>query len=421
MKIMEPLVRAPNRLWKLSPRRRSPNRNLVHFWIDVFGIPIHDPGNSLRAMAIARMGTIYWGADVVLALDNRVLDISRSTTSEDEICARILQSAWAGRYWTYQEGCLAKRLLMPLRDGVFVAQDTQAIASTNSSTTVQAQNDLIHNSISDEIRVNPLGSFGSTFLGAAEYIFNPETRRLFHVWHNCIGRSTTKADDVPLIMATLLGFAIKDILAIPPKDRVKAMLYTQGKIPLKILFNNVQRAKQGVSSVSLVDCWMPDPISCAPIDFCGQNDFALVVPGQGLKIDPFQQTDTYRLRIENISSFDRLHITDERFPDADLWVQLHGKSVVLPRLNQPFHLIVTRNGYYRSQGALVSLHGFDGCLLRVLFMCAVTVGPWKHVQFNPDFLDCSVTYATRLEEQHGIIIEEGEHPWSDLRFTLNNW
>ena len=137
---------------------------------------------------------------------------------------------------------MAETLLIQLGDGVFDAQNARTVSISNLSFESKVLNKTIYDNLSSEARVNPIGTFGSTFIDTTAWTPNPKTRRLLQVWNNCFSRSTAKADDVPVIFATLLGFSTKEILAIPPEDRMKAMLCAQEEIPLKILFNQTNKS-----------------------------------------------------------------------------------------------------------------------------------------------------------------------------------
>ncbi|KAK9416732.1 putative Het domain protein [Seiridium unicorne] len=120
-----------NRLWKWG-LYDSPSDLERLFWLDTLCIPLGSEHSDLRTKAINAMDLIYAGADRVLVLDAELqtADVgqSRLRIAVDglvgkfsqlhvidgpspgnllEVAARLFASAWVGRAWTLQEGCLA--------------------------------------------------------------------------------------------------------------------------------------------------------------------------------------------------------------------------------------------------------------------------------------------------------------------------
>ncbi|KAK9776439.1 putative Het domain protein [Seiridium cardinale] len=120
-----------NRLWKWG-LYDSPSDLDRLFWLDTLCIPLGSEHSDLRTKAINSMDLIYAGADRVLVLDAELqtADVgqSRLRIAVDglvvkfsqphvidgpspgnllEVAARLFASAWVGRAWTLQEGCLA--------------------------------------------------------------------------------------------------------------------------------------------------------------------------------------------------------------------------------------------------------------------------------------------------------------------------
>lgn len=93
-----------------------PNRTShVPFWMDTICIPF-DSKSSLKGKAISMMHRIYREADKVLVLDNDLRCISYPGVDVSEILARVQYSTWSHRLWTFQEGALAKKLVVQLED-----------------------------------------------------------------------------------------------------------------------------------------------------------------------------------------------------------------------------------------------------------------------------------------------------------------
>ena len=125
-------------LTKLCARRLRPakvsRKQPFYFWLDTLCIPVikksrtvehsnqtKDAQNqkdkyNLKMAAISRMTPIYVEAWRVLMLDSELLNVP-SSTSSNEIYARIIKSAWAGRYWTLQESYLTQHLTVGMKGG----------------------------------------------------------------------------------------------------------------------------------------------------------------------------------------------------------------------------------------------------------------------------------------------------------------
>ena len=119
---------------------RIQRKKELYFWLDTLCIPVvkksptvehnnqtNDIRNHtekkkhLKKVAISRMTPIYVGAWRVLVLDSELLSTS-CLTSVHEIRAKIIKSAWMGRYWTMQESYLTRHLSIAMKDGFFNAK-----------------------------------------------------------------------------------------------------------------------------------------------------------------------------------------------------------------------------------------------------------------------------------------------------------
>ncbi|EPS45971.1 hypothetical protein H072_21 [Dactylellina haptotyla CBS 200.50] len=87
--------------------------NPQHFWMDTFGIPVGSGPEmkAARKSAIATMTGIYGAASGVLVLSSNLQAIS-STDSDAEKGLGLYFTNWNRRLWTWQEGMLAKKLLL---------------------------------------------------------------------------------------------------------------------------------------------------------------------------------------------------------------------------------------------------------------------------------------------------------------------
>jgi hypothetical protein len=63
-----------------------------------------------------------------------------------------------------------------------------------------------------------------------------QVMRFIHIWNELAGRSTSKPEDLPLILANLLGFSTQKVQAIAPEQRLAAIVSSIGGIPYDFLF-----------------------------------------------------------------------------------------------------------------------------------------------------------------------------------------
>ncbi|KAF3904645.1 hypothetical protein ABW21_db0206422 [Orbilia brochopaga] len=94
--------------------------NMVLFWFDTICVP---PDESKRDeaqnMAMSLMRRTYEEAQVTLVLDAWLFNATYKGKSDAENLMRVLCSSWTKRLWTYQEGVLAKSVLVQFSDGSY--------------------------------------------------------------------------------------------------------------------------------------------------------------------------------------------------------------------------------------------------------------------------------------------------------------
>ena len=75
------------------------------FWIDTMCVPVSPKED--RRLAISLLEKVYAKADKVIAMDARLLQLSRETPAF-ELSMRLYYSSWMQRLWTLQEAVFAK-------------------------------------------------------------------------------------------------------------------------------------------------------------------------------------------------------------------------------------------------------------------------------------------------------------------------
>ncbi|KAF2795501.1 hypothetical protein K505DRAFT_324016 [Melanomma pulvis-pyrius CBS 109.77] len=254
------------------------------FWMDTLCIPVGDEFADLRTSAINDMATIYVGASQVLVLDAELLSLSSVHNSEnpqiDELdaldaLARIAFGTWSRRSWTFQEGALGRECVFQLGDtsvnvtsnwnpagprhpsfaGGFVFPQANNIIQLHVFKTLygkvwhmlQRMNESIVDSAENEndndlyhpAFPNPSRSFGN--FGLFSTSLNKEARHhgelLVRIWNELGVRSTTKSEDLHIIMANLLDFDAGLVMRYPRAHRMRVMLRSIEKIPFSIFYH----------------------------------------------------------------------------------------------------------------------------------------------------------------------------------------
>lgn len=97
---------------KMEPSRQA------RVWIDTLCVPA---SGDYKTQAIAMLRDIYTRASEVLLIDSRLCRVSGSDAYENAI--QFLCSEWLSRLWTFQEGYLARKLVVQLADSA-ISQET---------------------------------------------------------------------------------------------------------------------------------------------------------------------------------------------------------------------------------------------------------------------------------------------------------
>lgn len=83
-------------------------------WLDTLCCPTTSPPH--RQQCLLRMRDIYSQASHVLVLDAHLSYYNAGDLDSVEVCARLMFSGWTRRLWTLQEGALARKLWVQLKD-----------------------------------------------------------------------------------------------------------------------------------------------------------------------------------------------------------------------------------------------------------------------------------------------------------------
>ena len=409
-------------LSKLKPKRCYHTKERYAFWIDIFGVPVNITDETVRTKAISRMTPIYLRAACVLGLDDAISRYPDLDPLQEDFWATLLRSAWMGRSWTYQEARMNPHLFFDAKAGdmarlgwsidhvtswtashllYFRRPGVGEMESISASSYDNCQKTWIYRELRNHFRFDPVGkspaferSQGSLRQPNGQVTIDLEQMELLEAWDNLIARSTTKSDDIILILANLVGFAINDIIQFPQNQRMKALLCALGKIPLQILFNDHPHECSNDAS----DRWVPQSPAGSPLGPTSYIDFAKVIPGQGLLIDTNQKTLNYLL--PGCEMRGNFFTIEDKTTKQGMLVEVHGHRQLVKNLQGYLLLVISRGGQYRRCGALLSVLTIQKRLVTTEFHAAVIITP---LYFKPLPSAASRSATMTLEAASGAL------------------
>lgn len=94
----------------------------LYFWIDTICVP--QSSEDIIRKAITQMRAVYGRANRVLVLDadllaTHVVPLTKPYEKRPDVHVKITASTWQKRYWTLQEGALARRLWFQFANGAY--------------------------------------------------------------------------------------------------------------------------------------------------------------------------------------------------------------------------------------------------------------------------------------------------------------
>lgn len=294
----------------------EPSSTPVALWMDTLCIPVHPTAKTSRKKAIQLLGRTFHEARAVLVLDRELEMIPSATASFLELGIRMLCSGWMKRLWTLQEATLASealgedRIFFQMQDGPFLYQkyDRNRTASTSlDGLTTELQ--VEERDLLDEHGVMIL--LGEQIPSVRAMRDMREGWSPFHVIFAAIEhRSTSKVEDIPLCMASLLGKDVSFVLSGDSAEQRMANFYMlMREVPAGILW--VEKAKK----LSMAPFrWAPISIAeCPMMTFMGWHDVICDVAGlhvqyPGFILKEIAAQESYSMLPEN---FDLLADTGE--------------------------------------------------------------------------------------------------------------
>jgi hypothetical protein len=230
------------------------------------------------------MAAYYAQATGTLILDSELQRLRIAVLEAEEVLARIAYCAWEGRCWTMQEGAISSICYFQCADGALQLDGIdhgnqlgwllETSASGNAMSLIQpffrelrrrtgqrvrswvankqgapvnasALNRLFLRTILDDFQVcrRKIESWNVD----SDMRFNEivQNSRFVTVWNELSQRTTTKFEDIYVILANLLDFHAGQIMKLPTEERMKAILWSGRCVPLSLLYSDGPRLNLG--------------------------------------------------------------------------------------------------------------------------------------------------------------------------------
>lgn len=268
------------------------NAPAKYFWLDTLCIPVGKEYDDLKFRAINQMAAIYSSAYEVLVLDSSFAHTSIQDAKVCEQIARLEVSPWMGRCWTFQEGCLAAVLnfqfsdsrLNPWRTKVgystfmgeqldstffrFVRELANAIVfklfikrrmKFNASMLYDVETAIVA-AISRPLIKRLSTSTNNTSVAFMDPSMTSEAQmtcdELVRCWNELTIRTTTKREDIHVILANLLRLGAHNLLQMEkPQDRMRVIFNSLKYLPLSFFLNPT--LPRGDLAGNHRDRWLP--------------------------------------------------------------------------------------------------------------------------------------------------------------------
>ena len=226
------------------------------FWIDTLCIPVKEfvqgvetqESQMLRGKAIDRMTQIYGGAHSVWIIDPELRHVDNSLLESDpqKLFGLILRCDWMRRCWTYQEGAMARRHFVVLRDGpVYLTRERYKIIRDCRDDYDQSLLKELTNWVSELPAPREANEYESRHL-----ISGTDPKVFAQVWNSLVARTTTHEGDRFLIFALMMNLIPGEIYQVKDAaQKLRTIFNSLTSVPTDFLF---------VPGLSRDGYWLPD-------------------------------------------------------------------------------------------------------------------------------------------------------------------
>ena len=369
------------------------HRSLISFvrtpsallWMDTLCVPIMSgrEGAVLRANAINRMAFTYSAASEVLILDEEHSNVMPEPEPRLLTTARMLSSKWVTRCWTLQEGALARKLFFQFEHPLAI--DNQLPHPTSVARGSQS---LLHRLLSEAVTRTIHADFyrpGYTFNPLLKQSYEENAwERFTRTWNDLGQRSTTKAEDIHVILANLNDFSAGEIMSLPsPVARTKAMQDYIGLVPLDILYAACPRPEAGANCAGR---WIPSAPGPEPL----RDATMLRVQPQRLVLDTEEPSDLSDLFVVELALVHPLFTFRTIHESGEFWYCVECKREMIDnfprRFNQDACLVMERP-IFNSRGTAPQT--LRGALLPIMKQSSTQL-PTLSTRY-----DCPLTFSIK--------------------------
>ncbi|KAL8833581.1 MAG: hypothetical protein Q9170_004196 [Blastenia crenularia] len=271
-------------------------------WIDTLCIPVGSQYSAAYTKTLHRMAQIYVTAQCTLVLDPELQDMKHRTMGIEQTYAHLLSSSWMSRSWTFQEACMARIWFVQFTDGYFTVDKTyfNFQRAFEESKTRKEDPDHAMKSLSNLLTSKALALTMKMWLmydltrwfremPVLAKIRYEDPRILMSkmedyqnfalAWNGLLARSTTKAEDLWLIIAVVVDLSAGDILKLRHEERLQAIFRSQNTLPLPLLYQTSAK----ILDHNGFDTWAPSGIVGDRLDL---HSGYVTVCSDGLLLDP---------------------------------------------------------------------------------------------------------------------------------------
>ena len=213
-------------------------RLTIHFWLDVFCIPVQPQFQKIRDVCIRQMHEIYLTAVGVIVLDPDLQRVTNNSTPV-EIVARLLGSLWRTRLWTYQEGSLAIIMYIPGQNCIFDLSKLETVITEFSDAEDEeapdkTNRDIVEFQVARSLMVACSRTIRRSW--ARLDLERDSEGALKGMLQAMSHRSTSREDDETICIATFMGMDPTPLLDTLPQYRMTTLLQNLPSIPKSTLF-----------------------------------------------------------------------------------------------------------------------------------------------------------------------------------------
>ncbi|THC98295.1 hypothetical protein EYZ11_002228 [Aspergillus tanneri] len=232
---------------------RKVDKKRIYFWMDTLCIPTTSSSRSaqrnkaLKFMAMKHITPIFASATNTLVLEKQIQSVrfpDPRDVSGDEIAALVLSSKWMLRGWTLEEGSLSAQVVYHIAGKPYEMATTlhhQLPRPANQHSPAERANIICRRKVPLILKRSLLEEKLHMMLATHRKAFylSKELRvpQFVWAWNSLLERSTTKAEDGPLILANILDYNVAAFKNVPSAARLKLLIQSCDELPLSVLYN----------------------------------------------------------------------------------------------------------------------------------------------------------------------------------------